>query len=150
MEHPAPTSRPLPKIILRPAIAEDLNYLYATWLRGYARSARERREWYDGTHDKIERILLHPDTQVIVTSLESRPTFILGYACVASLTTPAVIHWVQVKKKFQQQGVATRMLESVGITRESEILYTFKTKRAAVLASKFARAEHLQAKDYLE
>lgn len=146
---------------LRPQEPGDENYILDTWKKSAGRShgsdrRRHSREpaYYRGMDQQIELALTHPRSRVLVAASPLDRTHILGWLAWAD-TAPPVIHWVYVRHRYRSRrglpmGLAWYMMASVGITRESSVLYTFATPRARTLAKKFNQAEILPLTDFAE
>ncbi len=93
-------------IRLRDGDLGDINFIYATWLKGL----RFGNEWFKLTeqeayfefyHNVIERILSSPETAVKVACLVEDPAVIIGYSVFAGTK----LHWVFCKKAWRNIGI---------------------------------------------
>lgn len=98
-----------PEYETRRGLPEDVNCIYATWLRCYKHSSAFARRipdrvFYEQHHAVVGRLLAR--AEVLVVTPRGEPGVILGY----SVTEPSVIHFVYVKKPFRRMGIATALL----------------------------------------
>ena len=94
-------------VMIRDAIPEDKNFIFATWLKGL----RFGNDWYgliDSKvyfrvyHDLIEVLLAKPNTTVKVACLKEDPRVLLGYSVYSSTR----LDWVHLKKAWRGIGLA--------------------------------------------
>lgn len=121
-------------IIHRPVIQEDLNFVYATFLRGlyYGNeyySAVDKRVFMDNYKKIIDyRINNQPGIDITVAVLKSDPTVIVGY--VMTDTARHSVVWVFVKKAWRNMGAAR------GLVDNSYKEYNEVTKVGLIIATK--------------
>lgn len=93
----------------------DKNFIFSTWLRGL----RYGNDWFlsvnndvyfECYHKVIERILAHPDAQVVVACLKDDPEVILGYSVTRFINDKTVLDWVFVKKAWRSIGIAKALV----------------------------------------
>lgn len=100
------------RIILRPGVKEDANFVFATWLKGYyygskATKTISKTSFMMEYHKVIENILSKPSTQVAVAALKDDPDVIIGY----SVFDGPVLHWVFVKDGWRKMGIAASLTD---------------------------------------
>lgn len=100
-------------ITTRPGTLEDINFVYATWLKGL----RYGNDWFllidqdvyfKHYHDVIETILSRPNTAIRVACLVEDPSVIIGY----SVYEGPVVHWAFVKKPWRKIGICKDLMPS--------------------------------------
>lgn len=100
---------------LRPARPEDEGIVFHAWLTGH----RENGDWprfvaawrYFGQH-KLVLARLIARAQMLVACNLHRPTQVFGFACYETQTT---LHWVWVKHRWRQKGIARHLLQNAGL-----------------------------------
>lgn len=105
------------EIELRVAKPEDLNFIFATWLKSYRHSSQFARRisntvFFTWHHKVIER-LIGRGAQISVAHPKGEPDVILGYGCAELFDGQPVVHFIYVKKPFRRMGVATKLLEGL-------------------------------------
>ena len=120
-------------IKIRDAHPEDINFIYATWLRSYRRDSdvgrQARNLVYYKEYNKVIDHLLTSST-IKVACLDDDEVVILGYA----VFDRDNIHYVFVKEAFRRLGIAKRLIESSLILPET---CTHSTYIAEVIIEKF-------------
>lgn len=99
-------------ISLREGYLEDLNFIYATWLRSYRHASSFARKisneiFYKRHHMVIDLLIKREGSRVVVAHPTGEPNVILGY--MVSEIQPdgeAVVHYTYLKKSFRQMGIA--------------------------------------------
>jgi len=111
-------------IIIRkydPMIDED--FLYTTFMKGFRNSSFARsiptKIYEFGQRQRINNIIEHRETEVVIATDPSTPEVIYGYAIKAN---PSLLHWIYVKPAFRGQGIARKLLEGLG----EAVMYTHK------------------------
>lgn len=102
---------PTPGWVLRPGEPDDLNFIRATWLRGYKHASRFARPipseiYFRRHHEVVEAILRRPTTSVEIASHPDAPSVILGYL----VREGDVVHYVYVKKPFRRFGIGRALM----------------------------------------
>jgi hypothetical protein len=94
------------RVSLRLITADDLPFIYATWLKGlrYGNATYKQidKTVYYTKYQVVIKALLG-SSNVIVACLTSDPETIVGY----SVSNGDTLHWVYVKESWRQLGVAT-------------------------------------------
>lgn len=94
-------------IIQRDFNLRDLNFIYATWLKGL----RYGNDWFGFItkeayftfyHRIIELLTQKPGVMIKIACLKDDPDVILGY----SVSEGFVLHWVFVKSAWRKIGIA--------------------------------------------
>lgn len=111
-------------IAIRDALQEDINFIYATWLRSYRSGSsigrQARNTVYYREYNKVIDHLLNSST-IKVACLDDDPLIILGYA----VFDRDNIHYIFVKEAFRRLGIARRLVESSLILPETCTHTTF-------------------------
>lgn len=99
---------------VRPAIATDINFVYACWLRSYKDSSPiskfiERKSFFPAYQKILDRILANPDTKVCVACKDDDEDLLYGFIVFA----PKLVHFVYVKEDFRRFGIARRLSEQI-------------------------------------
>lgn len=134
---------------IRPAERGDLDYILSSWQLTWERSPEMswpgiiRDEYFRHAHLMLDEIISRSSAaQALYIACEAgAPHLIKGYLCgepVYWKGPPQVqinyLHWLQVKKKYWNTGVATMLLNRYKrdflIKEDDNILYTFGTGAA--------------------
>lgn len=105
------TNELLQLIDFRAAKASDVPFILATWLRGLKFGNSwfkliESDAFYEVYHKVLERILVKPQSKILVACLKEDPEVILGY----SVVEDNKLHWVHVKKAWRKSGIAKALV----------------------------------------
>lgn len=97
----------------RPAAPEDVNFIFATMLRGlyYGDSwfSRIPKDIFMAHYHKvIEALLVHPSTKVTVACLKDDPEVVLGYSVTGH--NDELVHFVYVKSAWRNIGLAKSLV----------------------------------------
>lgn len=104
-------------ITIREGAADDLDFIYSTWLKNYYSSSlfakrTPRLIFFKKHHDVIDR-LLERGAVVLVAAAEDDPNTIIGY--LAYETEEPCVHFLYTKSSFRGFGVARALLEKSGL-----------------------------------
>lgn len=104
-------------IVLRTADLNDQGFVMATWLNGmrYGNWQFEQipKDYYfKGYAEHIKKILMMPNTKIVVAVLQHDPRIIIGYM----VHTGAAAHFIYVKNDFRHHGIGRLMFNTVHIT----------------------------------
>lgn len=96
--------------IFRPAVPDDMPFLFATWLKSYVPTTPiARRFAFDGHHQVISDIIRREDTEEIVACHPEVTSMILGWAC----RSGDVLHYVFVRGAARRQGLAKQFAAQI-------------------------------------
>ena len=96
--------------------SDDVSFVFDTWLRSYGQNRPNPWQRLDfhrfmkGHRAIIDSLLARPSTRLRVACANDAEHVILGWAC----SEPGVLHYMYVKRKFRQKGVASAMVEDAG------------------------------------
>ena len=120
-------------IKIRDAHPEDINFIYATWLRSYRTGSsigrQSRNTIYYREYNKVIDQILNSST-IKIACLDEDELIILGYA----VFDRENIHYIFVKEAFRRLGIAKRLVESSLILPET---CTHSTYLAEAVIEKF-------------
>lgn len=115
---------------LRPGMAADQNFIFATWLRSYKHSSQFARRVPDRLFYKFHQAaiarILGRGAETLVCTPPGEPELILGYSVREGVT----LHFVYVKKPFRRRGIGLALL------RPAPELFTHWTNDWDVLKEK--------------
>jgi GNAT superfamily N-acetyltransferase len=101
----------LQEIDTRIGTFDDLNFVFATWLRSYRHDSAFARsisnDIYYHWHHKIIENAIRRGAYIVIAHPKDSPEVIVGYACVEGST----LHYVYVKKAFREMGIARTLLK---------------------------------------
>jgi ribosomal protein S18 acetylase RimI-like enzyme len=95
----------------------DIAFVYSTFLKGLRHGNKHlsfmpSKSYFALYHERLTAILQDPTTVVTVACLTDDPSVILGY----SVTGPATLHCIYVKKAFRRSGIGRRLLPNPLLT----------------------------------
>ncbi len=98
---------------VRNGTTDDINFIYATMLRGLYHGCElygliEKEAFYSNYEQVLAKLLLKPVLELKIACLTLEPEVILGYA----LAEPGVLHFVYIKSPFRGQNIAKQLLAS--------------------------------------
>lgn len=103
-------------ITVRPATADDLDFIIHSFLMGFWGSpsvrGMNRDEYFVMMRPRFKSALLHPSVLVQVACAEDDPSTLVGWAATASDT----LIWAYVRKPMRGMGVCRAMLSYVDVT----------------------------------
>jgi len=128
-------------IDIRPKYQDDENFVYATWLNSYRYTSlfckNLRNSIFFPFHRKIIGYIFDKKvTRCNIACLADDHKVILGY-CVFEVGESPIIHYVYVKEGFRKMGIATKLIESMGIDLK-KTSYTHQTQCLTPLAQKIS------------
>lgn len=96
-------------VAIRDAVPDDLNFVYASWLRGLyygdsVFSQMKKSDFMQHYQGFIEVILRSPGVRVKIACLKDDPGVILGYAVLTGDANG--VHFVFIKKSWRGIGLA--------------------------------------------
>lgn len=149
-------SKQLP-ILLRPANAEDVGFIFNAWLKSFRNAAMVRNvanEIYYAEHHKLIEDLLKK-YEVVIACNQDDASQIYGFICAGLTDNVFTVNYVYVKHTFRRMGIAKALLNSFEHNSEFIGIYTHQTRNAKELADKYnfihhpyiALAPHLYLKD---
>ena len=100
-------------IAIRSVRPEDMNFIYASWLRGlyYGDSVFSlvpKQIFMSNYHKVLDFLLKSNNTEITVACLKDDPEVILGYAVLSK--NPRTLHYVFVKKQWRSIGIAKGLI----------------------------------------
>lgn len=105
-----------PLYTVRKPTSADTPFIFSGWLESYANSSPltvniPKTLFFDGHRALITPLL--SNAQVVVACLPDDPGVLLGFAC--GEPVDGLLHYVYVKAAFRRMGVATRLVDALGI-----------------------------------
>jgi hypothetical protein len=122
-----------PGVLIREATAEDLPFIFGTWLNHFHGNSYFAKRIRNGVyfryhHLLAERILSRPTTRVLLATLSDDPLVILGYLVVEQNAKEHVVHFAFVKKPWQRMGLARDLVSEAGVPSDlAGVSYTHPT-----------------------
>lgn len=99
----------------------DEAFLYESWIKNTRVRACPVDLVVNGQRNRINRLLRRPDINIQVACLDENTDLILGYIVMEG---PNRLHWIYVKGKYRQAGIARELLRS--LNSEGRIQYSYK------------------------
>ncbi len=115
----------------------ERNHVFRAWLKSYSADPRcwWNRAGFNGllaTHGHnraIDRLFSLPDVSIRVLQPVDVPGSVVGWSC----TQGDVLHYVYVKNRFRREGLATRLLAGLRLSRRSHGTTDWESFRFAPL-----------------
>jgi len=104
---------------IRQATKADIPYITQSWLYTFEESPEMdlpgliRDDYFHYQHKIIDQLIPRASKggSLYVCHVAQQPNMIRGYLCAEAFEAFPVVHWLQVKKKDQKQGVAAALME---------------------------------------
>jgi hypothetical protein len=124
---------------IRQATKADIPYITQSWLYTYEESPEMdmpgfvRDNYFGYEHKRLDHLIPRASRagSMYICHVGGAPHLIRGYLCAEAFEAFPVVHWLQVKKKFQREGVATALLtqfyQDFEIT-PGNLVYTYSCK----------------------
>lgn len=126
-----------PLALYRTGEAGDEAFVYSSWLKSYAKAlggtAGPRAAYFASQHERIERLLARPGTQVLVACDPSDAREVWGYVVLEVRPQGNVVHWAYVKQMFRRFGFGTELLR-----RAAPVQHSHQTAAGLKLAARFS------------
>jgi len=126
-------------IRIRPAIEEDIPFIFSTWLKSFRDSFFAQNIsttiYYAEHHKVVERLL--KSCSVFVACSDKDISQLYGYICAEEIDSILVVHYVYVKHSFRWLGIGRQLLNAVHHNATNVSIYTHNTKVSRGLANKF-------------
>jgi len=137
-------STPRPPVRLRVAVAEDISFIFNSWLKSYRNSNQAHLVcnsiYFSEQHKLIERLV--KDSKVIVACNNEDPTQLYGYICAGNIEGIFCLHYLYVKHSFRGLGIATALINAFEHDVSSAGIFTHMTKPMERLAIRFNLVYH--------
>lgn len=123
---------------VRPSIADDFNFIYATWLRGLYYGSEfygsiDKEAFFKNYEKVIKQLLARTDIKINIACLEDTPDVILGWAVLGPTDT---LHYVFVKEAWRRQGLTASLVidcsEIRSVTHITKLGNTIRIKKKLV------------------
>jgi hypothetical protein len=102
-------------IIIREAGADDVSFLFSSWLKSFRAGTMNRHVdntlYFDQHHKLIERILKYATVKVACD--EKNRENILGYICYEKIDGILVIHYAYTKHLFRKLGIQSQLAKTI-------------------------------------
>lgn len=100
-------------IIIRSYSADDKKFIYNSWLQSFRRTQENKRrrksEYFYNQKIVIDAILDNPRTEIVIATIDSDPSLIMGWLAFQR-GDPPLVHFCYVKHKYRSKGLANKML----------------------------------------
>lgn len=126
-------------IALRHTHAEDISFIFSSWLKSYRNSLHVKNisnTVYYGEHHKVlERIMKR--SEAIIACDPKDQSQIFGYMVYEIITGVLVVHYAYVKQSFRKLGIMNKMLEHAGRKKDTPFVYSHETHTGSKLSIKY-------------
>jgi ribosomal protein S18 acetylase RimI-like enzyme len=119
------------RVSIRRYEEQDRAYLFNSWLKNYKMSSSFAKRipneiFFRNHHLILEHILSKPDTVVLIAHAGEDHNQILGYLAYEDTPTGQVIHYVFIKEKFRNLGIARALIQHADVNPKN-VTYTHST-----------------------
>lgn len=140
-----PQEKPIIPIHIREAKAEDVAFLFNSWLESFRNGlvckGVDHTIYYDQQHKLIEK--LFKICTVKIACDEKDPANIFGYLVYQKIDGITVLHYAYTKHTFRKLGVQRELLKTIDHDFKTGAgLYTHATKIAEKLSFKYNLVYH--------
>ena len=126
-------------IRIRPAIQEDVPFIFNSWLKSFRHSHIGRlvtnEIYFNSQHKIIEKIL--QENTVMVACNQEDPSQLYGYIVAGDVEGHFILHYVYIKHTYRNMGLAKTLLNTFSHDPSTASVYTHHTRVAEKLASKY-------------
>ena len=126
-------------IRIRRAAETDVPFLFNSWLKSYrhSRFAQDLHTtiYYSEQHKVIENIL--KSCEVLIACADDDISQILGWVVFEKVQGAFVLHYIYTKQTYRMLGIATKLLDATGHSKDLASLYSHHAPVALKLASKY-------------
>lgn len=126
-------------IRIRPAMEEDIPFIFSTWLKSYRDSLFAQNIsttiYYAEHHKVVERLL--KSCSVFVACDDKDVSQLYGYICAENIDSILVVHYTYVKHSFRWLGIGRQLLNAIEHDQTKVSIFTHNTKICRILANKF-------------
>lgn len=130
-------------ITIRTANEKDINFIFATFLRGLYYgdswfSEIPKTIFMENYHNALKRILVNPNNYVKIACLVEDPEIILAYAILSS--DNKTLHWAFCKKAWRAIGLIKQLVPNTvtQVTHLTKVGLSIIKKRDHVIFNPFA------------
>jgi len=124
---------------LRPAVEEDINFLFSSWLKSYRASNFAKgvsNTVFFGEHHKAVEELLKTST-VLIACNNKDLTDIYGYICAEEIDNVFVVHYIYIKHTYRMFGITKALMEALGHSKDKAGMCTHMTRSGERIAIKY-------------
>lgn len=129
---------------IREANQEDVNFIFASWLRSYRASKWAKQitntVYFAEHHKVLERLL--KNNKVFVACHNDDPGQLYGFICADKIDNIFCLHYIYVKQTFRNLGIGTMLLNAFEHDPNFAAVYTHHAPMADRLAPKYNMVHH--------
>lgn len=129
----------MPKVQLRPANAEDISFIFNSWLKSFRNSYFSKNivntVYFTEQHKVIEGIL--KTSTVIVACNPDDISQVYGWICAERIDGIFCLHYLYVKHSFRSLGIGRILFNSFEHDQTCAGIYTHATRPGETLGIKF-------------
>lgn len=137
-------------LAFRPAIADDMPFVYGSWLSAYRPSYAggpvPAHLYADVYTSAIGFLLVRPTCSLVVAYKPGEVpglADLYGFICAEPSTARGpVVHFVYVRDSQRDEGIASGLFDELGIDPLRPFVFTYKTPALSDLRSKIPRARY--------
>lgn len=118
---------------IRPAVGNDLNFIYSTWLNSYRHASRlgssmRKSVFFKEYYGVLDDILAR--AKVLVACLPEEPTVILAFFVYEHRNHPelSIIHYAFTKESFRSLGIQRSLVKEARLGEGEPVFHTHETR----------------------
>lgn len=121
----------MPAWIIRDALPNELNFIYATWLNSYKHDSALGKSCTNTTFfaeypSIIDKILSQPKTKISIACFPDTPNIILSYLIYEA---PNLLHYLFTKEIYRKNGIAHHLFEDAFSFPDPSVIATHRTQQ---------------------
>lgn len=132
------------QVRIRPATEADTAFIFNSWLKcckhGPTGKLIQSSVFYAGQHQVIEGLL--KTTHCFIACNHNDVSQIFGYAVAERVEDVFVVHMVYVKEPYRRLGIASALLEALGLKEKEVFFFTHKTQQSDRINGKINMVYH--------
>ena len=102
----------LEALMVRQALASDVNFMISAWFRSYEKSARIPTRVYAENYPQIIKACLAHSTSLVMCAVDE-PSLILAFVVGDNRETGPVLHYAYTRKGARQSGIVRRLVDTL-------------------------------------
>lgn len=140
--------------MIREPCEADQGYIAATWARSMLSTHAHQRHMRSRTGEQIGQqintVLDRPDTRALLSVEPALPDRIRGWIlyCVGPATP--VVHYIYVRKDNRGGGIATALLDRIGVRHAAGVVCTSLGPSSQSLRSRYKAAVYIPLDEFLK
>ncbi len=130
---------------------QDQSYLAATWVRSLSGVANRRLGSRGGEIGRaVDAVFDRNDTRALIRHAAGDSDRILGYIVFVEGAGVPVVHYLYVRDKHRNKGIATELLTACGATKAGSVVCTSLGPDSQRMRGRYKGAVYMPLADFLQ